>query len=115
MKCGICSKTTMRGYNTSVRVPISSVYYLNQHKAADHPAEYQAAREAHRTKAEIAKAETQRISDARLAASRPVVARHPWSDENEPVTYPSSKVSRFDVTDWAGEPRSIVRFPDAQA
>ena len=79
MRCGICGKTTMRGYQGE-QVPISSIYFLNQHKRVEHRAEYWDARVARRAKAlarETTKrtkaAEAQRVSDARLQASRPVV------------------------------------------
>ena len=116
MRCGICGKTTMRGYQGE-QVPISGVYFLNRHKRTEHQAEYWAVIEARRAKAETTKqakaAEAQRVSDARLAASRPVVYR--YHGEGEPETYPSSKVARWHLMGWNGEPLTDVRFPDAEA
>ena len=112
MKCGICGKTTMRGYYGE-GYPIYDRGDLAQHKKYEHKAEYRAAIEARRTKAEIAKAEAQRVSDARLAASRPVVYRS--FGQGEPETYPSSKVTWQQVKGWDGQIRTDVRFPDAQA
>ena len=116
MRCGICGKTTMRGHHGE-QVPISSPYFLALHKKAEHPTEYRAAIAARRMNAETtrqAKAdEAQRVSDARLAASRPVVYR--YHGEGEPETYPSSKVNRWHLMDWNNEPETGVRFPDAEA
>ena len=117
MRCGICGKTTMRGNSTSGQVSIYNTYALNRHKKAEHPTEYLAAKVARRTKAETTRqakaAEAHRVGDARLAASRPVVYR--YHGEGEPETYPSSKVARWHLMGWDGEPLTDVRFPDAEA
>ena len=116
MRCGICGQTTKQGYQGE-QVPIYNAYSLNRHKKAEHPTEYLAARVARRAKAQATKqakaAEAHRVGDARLAASRPVVYR--YHGEGEPETYPSSKVARWHLMGWNGEPLTDVRFPDAEA
>ena len=117
MRCGICGKTTMRGNITGEQVPISGVYFLNRHKRTEHQAEYWAAIEARRAKAETTKqakaAEAQRVSDARLQASKPVVVRYLGVEEL--MTFPSSKVARYQVGASLNGPKTGVRFPDAEA
>ena len=109
MKCGICGKDTMRGWNDQ-EVPIYDSGALAQHKRAEHKTEYYAAIEARRTKAETTAAEAKRVSDARLAASRPVVVR--YREWEPPVTYPSSNVHRHEVSDAGSQRLTYVRFPD---
>ena len=119
MKCGICGKDTMRGYGGSGQLPIYDASDLSRHKKADHPTEYQEAIESRRAKTwttQRAKvAEAQRVSDARLAASRPVVVRN--RGEGEPMTCPSSKLARWQlISSWNNQPQKTdVRFPDAEA
>ena len=116
MRCGICGKDTMLGYR-GIRSQIYHPADLDYHKRVEHPEEYQAARAARRTKAQATKAtkavEAQRVSDARLAASRPVVVR--YHGEGEPITHPSSKVARYQVSGKDNHPVTDVRFPDAEA
>ena len=116
MKCGICNKTTMLGYHDE-QVPISSPYLLARHKRYEHRAEHQAAIDARRTKAQTTKqakaTAAQRVSDARLAASRPVVAR--LFGSGTPIAYASSKLSRWDVRGGDEHQMIYVRFPDAEA
>ena len=117
MRCGICNKDTMRDYRTSQQVPIRDGDALGRHKRAEHPAEYRAAIEARRTKAHATRqaqaAEARQVSDARLAASRPVVARD--RGEGEPMTCPSSKLARYQLTHGNNLPSTDVRFPDPAA
>ena len=114
MKCGICNKDMFQGYRGEM-VTIYTADVLNRHKKRDHPTEYRAAIEARRTKMETTKrakvAEAQRVTDARLAASRPVVIRS--RGEGEPVTYPSSNILRHQVDPIFDTSRP--RFPDADA
>ena len=112
MKCGICGKGTMRGWNDQ-EVPIYSRDALRQHKRAEHKTEYYAAIDARRTKAQAKATEAQRVSDARLAASRPVVVQS--AGDTGPITYPSSRLRRFDVCGWNGSAQTVVRFPDPEA
>ena len=114
MRCGICGKD---GTDRTMLKLRSFPYDLNEHTRNAHPAEYQAAIAARRTKAQTARqtkaVEAQRVSDARLAASRPVVIR--FRGEGESRTCPSSKVARHEVRDWNDKPMTHVRFPDAEA
>ena len=113
MKCGICGKDTFLGFRGE-QIQIRDHRVLNQHKRAEHRAEYVAAVDSRRAKMETTRqakaAEAQRVGDARLAASRPVVERA-WR-VNVPVTYPSSNVRRYQVS---GDHATTVRFPDAAA
>ena len=120
MRCGICGKDTMLGYHLAtgrVARPIYGVSDLNHHKAMEHPTEYSAAIAARRTKAQATRqaqaAEAQRVSDARLAASRPVVIRQ--RGEGETTTRPSSEIRRWELSVYQGRPNTDVRFPDAGA
>ena len=117
MRCGICGKDTMLGNSTTGQALIRNAADLNWHKATEHRAEYLAAIAARRTKAQTARQakgiEAQRVSDARLAASRPVVVR--YHGEGEAITYPSSKVARYQVSGRDNHPVTDVRFPDAEA
>ena len=112
MRCGICGKDGKDGTR-------SYPYDLNAHKRNVHPAEYWAAIESRRTKMQATKAtkavEAQRVSAARLAASRPVVIR--YSSKEAPITCPSSQVRRFELnrSRWHGELMTDVRFPEAEA
>ncbi len=112
MRCGICGKDTMGGNDTSNQVPIYDADALSRHKKAKHPAEYQTALEARRIKTEATKqaqvAEAQRVHDARLAASKPVVSRYRGEEEAE--TYPSSRLVRYQLYG-----NNNVRFPDPEA
>ena len=115
MRCGICGKDTMRHPRSGDQVPMYDQDALNRHKILEHPIEYWAAREARQAKADATRrakvAEAQRVSDARLAASRPVVIRYP--DGGETLTRPSSILARFQVHDLdIGQPQTVVRFPD---
>ena len=116
MRCGICNKDTFQGYRGEL-VTIYTIDVLNRHKKRDHPTEYRAAIEARRTKMETTKrakvAEAQRVSDARLAASRPVVVRS--RGEEDPETYPSSRLTRYQVRDWNYRSQTDVRFPNPAA
>ena len=116
MRCGICNKDTFQGYRGEL-VTIYTIDVLNRHKKRDHPTEYRAAIEARRTKMETTKrakvAEAQRVSDARLAASRPVVVRD--RGEGEPITCPSSALYRWQLNRHVNEPGYEVRFPEADA
>ena len=116
MRCGICGKDTMRDPRTGDQRPIYDADALNRHKILEHPIEYRAAREARQAKAWTTKllkaVEARRVSDARLAASRPVVALHP--NEKELKTYPSSKVARHQVRSWDGGQLTAVRFPEPE-
>ena len=106
----------MRGYRGE-HLPIRDADALARHKKAEHRAEYDAAITARRAKTwttQRAKvAEAQRVSDARLAASRPVVARD--RGEGEPMTCPSSKLARYQLTHGNNLPSTDVRFPDPAA
>ena len=113
MNCAICGKTTMLGYHGE-QVPIRDAHALAQHKRLEHPAAYQVTIAARRTKAwttKLAKvAEIQRVYDARLAASRPVV----YSYNGVTTTCPSSDVMRWHIFS-GGATQTDVRFPDAAA
>ena len=104
----------MRGYNNQ-QVPIRDGDALGRHKRAEHPTEYQAAIEARRAKAHATRqanaVEARQVSDARLAASRPVVVR--YRGEQEVTTLPSSKILRHQVDPIFDTSRP--RFPDADA
>ena len=117
MRCGICGKDTMRHPRSGAQIPMHDQDALNRHKILEHPIEYRAAREARQAKAQATKqtkdAEAQRVSDARLAASRPVVVRS--AGDTGPITYPSSRLRRFDVYGWNGSAQTNVRFPEAEA
>ena len=118
MRCGICGKDTMRHPRSGDQVRMHDHDALNRHKILEHPIEYRAAREARQAKADAIRqakaAETRRVSDARLAASKPVVIR--YHGEGEPETYPSSQVIRYQVSSWNNQPQKTdVRFPDADA
>ena len=116
MRCGICGKDTMRDPRTGDQRPIYDADALNRHKILEHPIEYRAAREARQAKADATRqakfVEAQRVYDARLAASRPVVIRA--RGEGKPTTCPSSQVIRYQVSSWGGLPPTDVRFPDAE-
>lgn len=116
MKCGICGKDTFLGFHGE-QIKIYNVDTLNRHKKADHPKEFLAARVTRRAKAETTRqaqeAEAQRVSAARLAASRPVVIRS--LGQGEPIICPSSKLARWQLNWHGGDPGAEVRFPDAQA
>ena len=116
MKCGICGKDTWLGFRGETR-KIYDARDLARHKKANHPKEWVAARDARRTKAETTKqakvTEEQRVRDARLAASKPVVVR--YRDWETPVSYPSSNVARHQVSSLTDQPHGYVRFPDAEA
>ena len=116
MRCGICGKDTMLGYQGIPR-PIMDAADLNSHKRVEHPEEYQAAREARRAKAQASKdakaAEAQRVSAARLAASRPVVVR--YLSKAEPITLPSSRLARWQLNYKTSDGGAEVRFPEAAA
>ena len=113
MNCAICGKTTMLGYHGE-QVPIRDAHALAQHKRLEHPAAYQVTIAARRTKARATKlaedAELQRVHDARLAASRPVV----YSYNGVTTTCPSSDVMRWHIFS-GGKAQTDVRFPDAAA
>ena len=112
MRCGICGKDTMRHPRSGDQIPMHDHDALNRHKILEHPIEYRAAREARQAKADATRrakvAEAQRVSDARLAASRPVVMQ--YAGETELITGPSSQLARYQVNS-----SGRVRFPDAEA
>ena len=115
MRCGICGKDTMRHPRSGDQIPMHDHDALNRHKILEHPIEYRAAREARQAKADATKqakaAEARQVSDARLAASRPVVVR--YRGEQEVTTLPSSKILRHQVDPIFDTSRP--RFPDADA
>ena len=112
MRCGICGKDTMLHPGSGDQLPIYDADALARHKKAEHRAEYYEAIEARRAKAWTTKllkaAEAQRVRDARLAASRPVVMQ--YAGETELITGPSSQLARYQVNS-----SGRVRFPDAEA
>mgnify|MGYP001577282354 CR=1 FL=1 len=112
MRCGICGKDTMRHPRSGDQIPMHDHDALSRHKILEHPIEYRAAREARQAKADATRrakvAEAQRVSDVRLAASRPVVMQ--YAGETELITGPSSQLARYQVNS-----SGRVRFPDAEA
>ena len=116
MKCGLCGKSTMLGFRGEP-IKIYGADMLNHHKRREHPTEFQAARVARQAKTETTKqakaAEAQRVSDARLAASRPVVVRQ--QGVADPVAYPSSAIHRWQLSTYDNnQPNTDVRFPAAE-
>ena len=112
MRCGICGKDTMLHPGSGDQLPIYDADALARHKKAEHRAEYYEAIEARRAKAHATRqakfVEAQRVRDARLAASRPVVMQ--YAGETEFITGPSSQLARYQVNS-----SGRVRFPDAEA
>lgn len=109
MKCGLCGKDTMLGYHGEQR-KIYDTSDLARHKSAEHKDEVLAAQAARSRKAATAKQEANRVAQARLAASRPVIARYRGS--GTPSIFPSSRLRPLELKSLNGVPLSDVRFPD---
>ena len=114
MKCGICGEDTRKGsYGQPIR--LLTTRELVYHKKYDHPKEYEAILRARREKRDATKAaafsETKRRQAARLAASKPAVARA--VGDGLVYTRPSSMIQRYAIAPFNGLSRP--RFPDLTA
>ena len=112
MKCGICGKSTMQGYNTEAQVPIYDASALARHKRTDHPTEYQAADKQRRDAREAREAREARVTSAVQAAAAQAagLVLYKWFD-SAPYKIESTALSSYEfATCRIAEPNFYARY-----